>query len=383
MPGDKATAVTSRETVRIAAVQVPPVYLDREATIDKACELVAEAGRAGAKLVVFPESFVPAYPDWVWAVPAGQNDLMADMYSALLDNSLEVPGAATERLCRAAKKGKTYVVMGATERNVEASGASLYNTLIYISADGELLGKHRKLVPTGAERLVWAPGDGSTLGVYDTPFGKLGGLICWENYMPLARYAMYAWGTQVYVAATWDRGEPWLSTLRHIAAEGRVFVIGCCMPLQMSDIPQRFAAIKRFYPADRDWINNGDSAVVDPEGNFIAGPMHKETGILYADLDMAGARGQKWMLDVAGHYARPDVFELIVHTEPRPMISIDRGGTGVPARDGEVGSRRRNTPRTARGEVSNHERSTRASRNQMSSAARPSIPQDERDDATR
>ncbi len=160
---------------KIASVQATPVYLDRDATIDKACGLIAEAGRNGACLIVFPESFVPAYPDWVWAVPPGQGGLLNELYARLLDNAVEIPSAATQRLCQAAKRAKAHVVMGMTERNTEASGGSLYNTLLYIDAQGSILGKHRKLVPTGGERLVWAQGDGSTLEVYDTPFGKLGG----------------------------------------------------------------------------------------------------------------------------------------------------------------------------------------------------------------
>ena len=311
------------DSFRIAAVQATPVYLDREATVDKACKLIAEAGKAGAALIVFPESFVPAYPDWVWAVPARETALLDAMYARLIDNSVEVPGPATDKLCRAARRAKAHVVMGVTERPTDGSGGSLYNTLVYIDSQGEIMGTHRKLVPTGAERLVWAQGDGSTLAAYDTPFGKLGGLICWENYMPLARYAMYAWGTQIYVAPTWDRGEPWLSTLRHIAMEGRAFVVGCCMTLRRADVEANAADVMPFYKGLRDWINVGDSAIVDPEGQFVAGPLNREAGILYADVDRERLSGPKRMLDVAGHYARPDVFELTVHTEPRPLISSD------------------------------------------------------------
>jgi nitrilase len=241
----------------------------------------------------------------------------------LLTNALSIPSDATDRLCEAAKLANAYVVMGMSERNVEASGASLYNTLLYIDAQGEILGKHRKLVPTGGERLVWAQGDGSTLQVYDTPLGKLGGLICWENYMPLARYTMYAWGTQIYVAATWDRGEPWLSTLRHIAKEGRVYVIGCCIAMRKDDIPDRYSMKQKYYAEMDEWINIGDSAIVNPEGHFIAGPVRKQEEILYAEIDPRMMQGPKWMLDVAGHYARPDVFQLTVHTGVRQMIRVE------------------------------------------------------------
>src|SRR5919205_2675476 len=224
-------------TFKIAAVQTAPVFMDREATVAKACELIAEAGQSGAGLVVFPEAFILTYPDWVWRIPPGEHGMLADLYAELLEQSVTLPGPATDQLCRAARQAGVYVVIGLNERNAQASNASLYNTLLYIDAEGNLLGKHQKLVPTAPERMIWAQGDGSTLQVYDTPFGKLGGLICWENYMPLARYAMYAWGTQIYVAATWDRGEPWLSTLRHIAKEGGVYVIGCCTALRKSDLP--------------------------------------------------------------------------------------------------------------------------------------------------
>jgi nitrilase len=311
---------SSSSPFTVAAVQATPVFLDREATVDKACELIAEVGREGASLAVFPEAFIPAYPDWAWAIPPGEGRLLGDLYAQLLANAVEIPGPATERLCQAAKGAGVHIVMGVNELNAEASGASLYNTLLIIDNRGEILGLHRKLMPTAAERLVWARGDGSTLDVYDTPFGKLGALICWENYMPLARYAMYAWGTQIYAAPTWDNGEPWLSTLRHIAKEGGVYVIGCCMALRVDDIPDGFEFKERFYQGAGEWINEGDSAIVKPNGEFVAGPLHEEEGILYAEIDPAKMRGPKWMLDVAGHYARPDVFELIVHRDERPVI---------------------------------------------------------------
>lgn len=305
---------------KVAVVQATPVFLDRAATIEKACELIATAGYEGARLIVFPEAFIPTYPDWVWKIPPGERQMLGELYGELLANAITIPSDDTDILCRAAKLAGAYVVMGMSERNVEASGGSLYNTLLYIDSQGQILGKHRKLVPTAGERLVWAQGDGSTLQVYETPFGKLGGLICWENYMPLARYAMYAWGTQIYVAATWDRGNPWLSTLRHIAKEGGVYVLGCCIAMRKDDIPDHFAFKQQFYANVNEWINVGDSAIVSPEGAFIAGPVRQKEEILYAEIDPRQLCGPKWMLDVAGHYARPDVFELIVHTDARQMI---------------------------------------------------------------
>ncbi len=309
-------------TFKIAAVQATPVFLDREATVSKARELIAEAGRSGARLVVFPETFIPTYPDWVWRIPPGQHRMLADLYAELLEQSVEIPGPVTEELCEAARQAGTYVVMGINERNAQASNASLYNTLLYIDPEGDLLGKHRKLVPTAPERMVWAQGDGSTLEVYDTPLGKLSGLICWENYMPLARYSLYAWGVQIYLAPTWDNGEPWLSTLRHIAKEGRAYVVGCSIAMRKDDIPERLEFKAKYYSEVGEWINTGDSAIVGPDGKFIAGPLNAKEGILYAELDPRQMSGSKWNLDVAGHYARPDVFRLTVSKDDRPVIAV-------------------------------------------------------------
>jgi nitrilase len=310
--------VTVVKPYKVAAVQIAPVFLDRGGTVDKALRYLDEAVKTGANLVVFPEALVPGYPDWVWSVPA-REDLLDHLYAELLENSVEIPSDTTRRLCDAARAAGVFIVMGVNERNTEASGGSLYNTLLFINERGELVGRHRKLIPTGGERLMWGQGDGSTLQVYDTPAGKLSGLICWENYMPLARNAMYAWGSRIHVASTWDRGEPWLSTVRHIAKEGRVYVINCCQAFHRNDIPDRLGH-KRYYPPEKQWINAGDSAIVDPEGQFVAGPLHEAEGIVYADIDPQALTGPRWMLDVAGHYARPDVFHLTVLREAKAMI---------------------------------------------------------------
>jgi nitrilase len=303
----------------VASVQASPVFMDRKKSISKACVLVRRAARKGARLIVFPEAFIPTYPDWVWAVPPGNASVTGELYGELLEQSVVIPSDATDELCRAAKAAKAYVVIGVNERNVEASGASIYNTLLYIDDRGKIIGKHRKLVPTAAERLVWAAGDGSTLDAYDTSLGKLGGLICWENYMPLARYAMYAWGTQIYVAATWDSADGWLATLRHIAREGRCYVIGSCIAMRKDEIPDRYE-FKRLYPDDQEWINVGNSAIVSPHGRFIAGPLEEKEDILYAEIDPRQFGESHLMFDVAGHYARPDVFQLSVNRELRPMV---------------------------------------------------------------
>jgi nitrilase len=322
----------------VAAIQATPVFLDRQATVDKACRLVAEAADGGAKLVVFPEAFVPTYPVWVWFVPPGDTHTLRELYTELLDHAVAIPGPDTDRLCEAARAAGVTVAIGVNERNIEASGSTLYNTVLYIGPDGRILGKHRKLVPTAGERLVHAQGDGSTLEVYDVPIGRVGGLICWENYMPLARYAMYAWGTQLYVAPTWDRGEPWLSTLRHIAKEGRVYVIGCGSVMRLDDIPDRFGFKERHLVGVGEWLNPGDSAIVNPDGKFVAGPAQHTEEILYAEVAPDLLRGPRFQLDVAGHYGRPDVFRLTVDRSPRPMLQtvtdLGEGSTERSALDG-------------------------------------------------
>lgn len=306
----------------VAAVQAAPVFLDRAATVDKACSLIAEAGARGARLIAFPEGFIPAYPFWVWFIPAGNTHALRELYSELLDQAVTVPSDATDRLCAAAREAGINVAVGINERNAEASGSTLYNSLLYIGADGRILGCHRKLVPTAGERLVHGQGDGSSLAAYDTDIGRVGGLICWENYMPLARYAMYAWGVQIYVAPTWDRGEPWISTLRHIAKEGRVYVLGCCSAMRRSDVPDRYTFKEKFL-SDAEWINPGDSTIIDPDGKFLVEPVKHREEILYAEVDPKQLRGPRWQLDVAGHYGRPDVFELTVRREPRPMMKVE------------------------------------------------------------
>ena len=311
-----------RRPFKIASVQACPAYMDREATIAKASHLMAEVGAAGAELAVFPEAFVPGYPLWVWFIPAGHTHPLRELYAEFLANAVAVPSDATAQLCEAAKKAGVAVAIGINEVNSEASGTTIYNTLLYIAANGTILGKHRKVMPTGGEKLVWGLGDGSDLEVYDLPFGRLGGLLCWENYMPLARYAMSAWGTEIFVAPTWDRGEPWLSTMRHVAKEGRCFVVGCCTPMHKDDVPDRFAFKEKYLGAVEGWINPGDSVIVDPDGKVVAGPASQTETILYAELDRAKITGPRWQLDVAGHYARPDIFELIVHRKPKPLLTV-------------------------------------------------------------
>jgi nitrilase len=321
----------NQEMFKIAAIQAAPVYMDRDATVEKACRLMGEAAGNGARLAVFTESFIPAYPDWIWNVPAGQVSLNQQLYGELLEQSVIIPSPTTDRLCQGAKDAGIYVVAGVNERNVDASGGSLFNTLIYINPSGTLLGRHQKLVPTSPERMVWAYGDPSTLEVYDTALGRIGGLICHENYMPLVRYSLYAQGVEIYFAPTYDESEAWQSTLRHIGREGRVYVVGCGMVLRKEDVLAHSPQLQPYYETVGEWINTGNSMIAGPSGEILAGPLSKEEGILYADVDLKMSRGMRWNLDVAGHYARPDAFHLTVSKAPTPILSVrkDIPGSGT------------------------------------------------------
>jgi nitrilase len=320
----------TQETFQIAAVQASPVFMDREATVVKACRLIAEAASNNARLVVFPETYIPTYPDWIWYVPAGQIALNQKLYGELLDQAVSIPSVTTERLCQAARDAGIYVSIGVNERNDNASGGSLFNTNILIDQDGNLIGRHQKLVPTVSERTIWAYGDPSTLQIYDTEIGKMGGLICHENYMPLARYSLYGRGIELYLAPTYDESEAWQATLRHIGREGRVYVVGCCMVLRKEEVLSRFPQIKPYYEEAGEWINTGNSMIADPEGNILAGPLSKEEGILYANVDPEIIRNTRWNLDVAGHYSRPDAFQLTVRTTPNPIIRVDSDSSSSP-----------------------------------------------------
>ncbi|MTI89444.1 MAG: carbon-nitrogen hydrolase family protein [Balneolaceae bacterium] len=292
---------------KIAAAQLTPVYLNKEKTVEKACNAIQEAGNNGAKVIVFPEAFISGYPDWVWLIPNSKGAELNELYVKLVDNAVSIPDNATDKLCKAAKSASINVVMGMHERNTEKSNASLYNSLLFISDEGTILGKHRKLIPTGGERLIWAQGDGTTLQSYHTSAGKIGGLICWENFMPLARNAMYESGTQILVSPTWDKSPNWLQSMQHIAREGGLFVISSCMALNMNDIPDSYE-FKKLYPEGREWINDGNSVIIAPNGKVLAGPLEEEEGIIYADIDLGQIIAAKRMFDVVGHYARPDVF---------------------------------------------------------------------------
>jgi nitrilase len=300
-----------RERVLAACVQVEPVIFDRAGTIERVAERTAEAAAAGASLVVFPETFVPAYPSSAWAKAlAGWAEPGAKEAFALLHReSLEVPGPDADRLAGIAREHGVWLVVGVNELDPARPG-TLYNSLLYWSPEGELALHHRKLVPTNHERLVWGPGDGRGLRAIETPLGRIGGLICWENYMPLARFSLYESGIEIYVASTADDGDAWQATLQHIALESRAFVIAPCHFQRAGSYPDDFPL--RSLLEGRDLLGRGGSAILAPDGSYLAGPLYGEEGILYAELDPDVLLQARQRFDPAGHYHRPDVLGLTV-----------------------------------------------------------------------
>jgi nitrilase len=297
--------------VRVACVQAEPVILDRAATLDKLAALTAEAKAAGAGLVVFPETFVSAYPSSAWAKHlAGWADPRAKgAFAMLARESVEVPGPAADRLGEIARDNEVWLVTGVNERDPSNPG-TLYNTLLYHSPEGELAVHHRKLVPTNHERLIWGQGDGGGLRAIQTPIGRIGGLICWENYMPLARFSLYESGVELYIASTADDGDDWQATLVHVARESRAFVISPCHFQRARSYPDDFPLKDEL--ASLDVLSRGGSAVLAPDGSYLAGPLYGEEGILYADLEPQRLVEERQRFDPAGHYHRPDVLELKV-----------------------------------------------------------------------
>jgi nitrilase len=300
-----------RETVRVACVQVEPVILDRDRTIDKLAQYAAEAAREGAQLVVFPETFVPAYPSSRWAKAlAGWADPRAkEAFALLRRESLEVPGEAERRLGEIAREHGVWLVTGVNEVDPEKPG-TIYNSLLYHAPDGTLAVHHRKLVPTNHERLVWGQGDGRGLRAIETPLGRIGGLICWENYMPLARFSLYESGVEIYIASTADDGEAWQATLVHIARESRAFVVAPSHFQRAASYPEDFPL--RELLDGVDMLGRGGSAILGPDGSYLAGPLYDEEGVLYADLEPDRLFEERQRFDPVGHYHRPELlaFEL-------------------------------------------------------------------------
>jgi nitrilase len=299
---------------------------DREATVEKACGLIEQAAEQGAQLILFPEAFIPAYPRGLafGTVVGSRSPVGRRIWQRYWENTVEVPGPATRKLGEAAKKANVYLAMGVIERDVERSTGTVYCTLLYFGPDGRLLGKHQKLKPTAGERLIWGEGDGSTLTVIQTEIGSIGGLICWENYMPLARMAMYNKGVELYLAPTADARDTWQATLRHIACEGRCFVLGCNQYMTKDMYPDDLKELKEL-DEQPEIMCRGGSAIISPLGKVLAGPLYDQEGILFADLDLAAIARSKFDFDVVGHYARADVFQLIVNEKPSfSVVTVDK-----------------------------------------------------------
>jgi len=313
--------MSAPDTVRVAVVQASPAFFDTAGAVDKVCAMSADAAGQGVGLVLFPEAYVGGYP-WGLAfgtAVGGRSDAGRRTWERYWTGAVDVPGPETARMGEAAREAGVHLCVGVIERDATYSGGTLYCTLLYFGPDGSLMGKHRKLKPTAAERLIWGEGDGSTLTVVDTPLGRVGGLICWENYMPLARMTMYGKGVEIYLAPTADARGRWQATLQHIALEGRCFVLGCNQYVT-----------RDMYPADLEiaeeleaWpevLCRGGSAIYGPLGECLAGPLWEEEGIVVADLDRSAIARSKFDFDVTGHYARPDVFHLEVDERPKRPV---------------------------------------------------------------
>jgi len=304
--------------LRTAVVQAGSVAFDAEATLDKVERLIAEAAAGGAELVVFPEAYVSAYPKWLdfgcrigQRKPEGRED-----FRRYWASSIDVPSAETDRLGAAARDHGIFLVIGVIERD----NTTLYCTVLFFSPDGKLLGKHLQLMPTASERLVWGFGDGSTLPVFDMPYGKVGAVICWENYMPLLRTAMYSKGVTLYCAPTADDRDTWLPTMQHIALEGRCFVLSACQVMRRKDFPADYTLAEEVDP--ETVMMRGGSCIISPLGQVLAGPLFNEEGILYADLDLADVARSRLDFDAVGHYARPDVFNLTVNERQQLPVTF-------------------------------------------------------------
>jgi nitrilase len=307
---------------RVAVVQASPVYLDRDATVAKGISLIGEAAASGAQIVAFPETWVPGYPLWIYGAAAWGDDRAKRAYARLLSESVQIPSPATEALSEAAVKHGVEIVIGINE----LSGGTLFNSLLFVRPDGQVL-VHRKLVPTHAERMVWGRAeDGSGLVVADTPFGGLGGLICWEHWMPLARFAIHAQSERIHVAAwPWGYEIAHLAS-RHYAFEGRAFVLVAGGYMPTSAVPEGFDLLEAMRagsdPAGGDDVMlTGGSGVLGPDAEWIAGPVYNEETIVYADLELEHASREQYAMDTVGHYNRPDIFSLTVDTRSRPQVS--------------------------------------------------------------
>jgi len=307
----------SSSTVTVAVVQAASVAFDRKKTLAKALDLTRDAAKRGAQLVLFPEAFISGYPRGLdfGAVVGARSDAGREDFKRYFESAVEVPGPVVDALSKAARSNSVYLVMGVIERE----RGTLYCCVLFFAPDGTFMGKHRKVMPTASERLIWGYGDGSTLPVFDTPLGKLGAVICWENYMPLLRTFMYSQGIEIYCAPTADHRTTWSATMQHIATEGRCFVLGCNQFNRRRDFPKLYSTA--FGEEPETVISRGGSCIVGPFGEFLAGPDFAEETILVAELDRSQLPKAKFDFDVVGHYSRPDIFRLTVDDQPKLPVA--------------------------------------------------------------
>lgn len=310
----------AQSTVQVAVVQAGSIPFDADACVDKAVRLIAEAAAGGAKVIVFPEAFITGYPKGLnYGLVVGARDPVGrEEFRLYLESAIEVPGPETRRLGEAAAIHGAYVVMGVIEREL----GTCYCTVLFFGPDGRLLGKHRKLMPTALERMIWGFGDGSTLTTVESPYGRIGSVICWENYMPMMRMAMYAKNVALYCAPTADDRDTWISSMQHVALEGRCFVLTACQFIRKGDFPATVRVSLGDGP--ESVLMRGGSAIVSPLGKVLAGPHFGGETILTATLDLHDIGRGKFDFDVAGHYSRPDVFQLQVNETPMQAVSAVR-----------------------------------------------------------
>lgn len=310
---------------KLAIIQHAPAFLDRAACLRAAVEAVAQSSAAGARVVIFPEAFIPGYPAWIWRLrPGGDMRLADDLHRALLENAIDLTTDQLRPLCDAAREHRVTVVCGINEREGTSSRGTLYNSVVTIAPDGAIRNRHRKVMPTNPERMVWGQGDATGIRTVESDCGRLGALICWENYMPLTRFALYAQGIDLYIAPTYDSGDRWIASAQHIAKEAGCWVAASGVAFRGRDIRNAAPGLDALYPDPDEWVNSGDSVVVAPGGAIVAGPMRKESGILYADIDLAQVDSARRTLDVVGHYARPDLFTLKVRESALASMAFER-----------------------------------------------------------
>ena len=308
---------------KIAIIQHPPVLADKEATIDRVVEFTEVAANEGAKLIIFPEAYIPGYPTYIWRLkPGADMALSSQIHDQMVNNAVDIKAGHLDLIAKAAKSYNVDILVGCHELDSEFSHTTLYNSYVHISHTGEIANVHRKVMPTNPERMVWGMGDGAGIQVIDTPVGRVGSLICWENYMPLARMALYAQGIDIYVAPTWDSSDGWIGSMQHISREGGCYVASCCTSMKVSDIPTDFPGCGQLFKDENESINSGKSCFIEPGGNILAGPIANDNTIIYSEVDLQKVRTSRRSLDVAGHYNRPDIFEFTLNQSRQGTMKL-------------------------------------------------------------